>query len=177
MRFSLATLVLLVLWIGALMAVWVRREPWICVVENEARLNQNLTRIAPDSLRYSYLEPSSILIGEPTTTEPVFLARLYPSKGPIRWGFTTDDEYIAVYFNTNRAGVPFVSIYHRRFPEWWWGHFYRPEVWLAIALSGLLIWRAIKSRRDTRAEDPSLYQPGAKPQVDCLKVQRAESPI
>jgi hypothetical protein len=33
MRFSLATLVLLVLWIGSLMLIWERRETWIIDIE------------------------------------------------------------------------------------------------------------------------------------------------
>ena len=49
----------------------------------------------------------------------------------------------------------FIATYRRRFPEWWWGHFYRPEVWLFITLSGILIWRFVMARkrsgRDARA--------------------------
>lgn len=37
-----------------------------------------------------------------------------------------------------------LSIYSRRFPEWWWGHFCRIEVWAAAALSLLLLWRFIR---------------------------------
>ena len=35
MRFSLATLVLMVLWAGAVMCVWMRREPWVLASLND----------------------------------------------------------------------------------------------------------------------------------------------
>jgi len=38
-------------------------------------------------------------------------------------------------------------IYRRRFPEWWWGHFYRPEVWTSITLCVALLVRALRFRR------------------------------
>jgi WD40 repeat protein len=31
-----------------------------------------------------------------------------------------------------------LQLWRRRRPEWWWGHFYRPEVWVAFVLG--LIW-------------------------------------
>ncbi len=33
-----------------------------------------------------------------------------------------------------------LHLFRRRFPEWWWGHFYRPEVWAAIVLGGAWLW-------------------------------------
>jgi hypothetical protein len=45
-------------------------------------------------------------------------------------------------------------LWDRRFPEWWWGHFYRPEVWLAIVLSGLLLWRSTKALNLGEARKP-----------------------
>jgi hypothetical protein len=34
-----------------------------------------------------------------------------------------------------------IVVFSRRFPEWWWGHFYRVETWLAIVLGMVLAWR------------------------------------
>jgi len=34
-----------------------------------------------------------------------------------------------------------IVVFSRRFPEWWWGHFYRVETWLAIVLGFMLLWR------------------------------------
>lgn len=31
-------------------------------------------------------------------------------------------------------------VYRRRFPELWWGHLYRPEVWVAFVLSLIWLW-------------------------------------
>lgn len=41
----------------------------------------------------------------------------------------------------------FIATYKRRFPEYWWGHAFRPEVWSFLALSALLIHRFLKHRR------------------------------
>ena len=35
------------------------------------------------------------------------------------------------------------EVYHRLYPEWWWGHFFRPEVWLALIFGSLSAWRVI----------------------------------
>ena len=47
-----------------------------------------------------------------------------------------------------RKGI--VRIRERRFPEWWWGHLLRPEVWVLIVCAGLCalqIIRFIRTRR------------------------------
>jgi len=59
--------------------------------------------------------------------------------------FVDNDTFEGFAYNTELQFC--LQTFHRRFPEWWWGHFYRPEVWLAIGLSVLLIWRAARSRR------------------------------
>jgi WD40 repeat protein len=33
-----------------------------------------------------------------------------------------------------------MRIWRRRRPEWWWGHFYRPEVWAAVVFGLLWLW-------------------------------------
>jgi WD40 repeat protein len=38
-----------------------------------------------------------------------------------------------------RRGV--LAVWQRRFPEWWWGHLYRPEVWLTGVVGLLWLWR------------------------------------
>ncbi len=38
------------------------------------------------------------------------------------------------------------SVFRRRFPEWWWGHLYRPEVWLLPLWLGLIVWSIRKDR-------------------------------
>jgi len=40
----------------------------------------------------------------------------------------------------NAANRP-PELWCRRHPEWWWGHFYRPEVWVAFVFGALCLWR------------------------------------
>ena len=37
--------------------------------------------------------------------------------------------------------------WRRRRPEWWWGHFYRPEVWVAFVLGVIWLWSVVKYLR------------------------------
>jgi WD40 repeat protein len=39
------------------------------------------------------------------------------------------------------------DVYRRRFPEWWWGHFYRPEVWAAMVLGAAWLWSVARWAR------------------------------
>lgn len=41
---------------------------------------------------------------------------------------------------------------YRRHPEWWWGHFQRPEVWVAIFLGSLLVWHIYRNLSTIRTE-------------------------
>jgi hypothetical protein len=45
-----------------------------------------------------------------------------------------------------------VRIRERRFPEWWWGHLLRPEVWVLIVCAGLCAWRIVTHIKRTRRE-------------------------
>jgi WD40 repeat protein len=47
--------------------------------------------------------------------------------------FTPSGEFII-------CGSKNTNVLRRRHPEWWWGHFVRPEVWIA-AISGILLFR------------------------------------
>ncbi|HYF50243.1 MAG TPA: hypothetical protein VEJ63_12610 [Planctomycetota bacterium] len=66
--------------------------------------------------------------------------------------FVDDDTVVVLVYDEDREGKVEhkFRIWRRRFPEWWWGHFYRPEVWLAIILGGLLVWRGIRAVRQRR---------------------------
>jgi len=66
--------------------------------------------------------------------------------------FLTDDRINVVteMSDNDFSSWQFVE-YHRRFPEWWWGHFYRPEVWLAIIFGVLWFWRVTKWFQEQRA--------------------------
>lgn len=38
-------------------------------------------------------------------------------------------------------------VYRRRHPEWWWGHLYRPEVWVAFVLGVIWLWSVARYLR------------------------------
>ena len=40
-----------------------------------------------------------------------------------------------------------IRVWRRRRPEWWWGHFYRAEVWATLLLSIALAWSLKRDRR------------------------------
>ena len=60
---------------------------------------------------------------------------------------------VSAAYHAARSRVEWVLVFRRRHPEWWWGHFYRPEVWLCIVLGTLWLWRVarwLRSRRRTQ---------------------------
>jgi hypothetical protein len=147
MRFSLITLVLLVIWTGVLMAVWMWRVPWVLsdVARGDDDYEQQISFSTPDGLReiffcnFTYVTNGEVELfrfpkGKYTYLIPVHLA--------------DNDTLVFRGYTSKTVKPPYDLVtFHRRFPEWWWGHFYRPEVWLAIALSGVLIWRGVRARR------------------------------
>jgi len=94
--------------------------------------------------------------------------RFHVYKGVTRWEMTIadrDDADLFVFPGSNRANgfadddtiIGFYGdwldekiepddcyeVWHRRHPEWWWGHFYRPEVWSAIIFGSLWLWGVV----------------------------------
>ncbi|MBI3829623.1 MAG: hypothetical protein HY291_08910 [Planctomycetes bacterium] len=67
-------------------------------------------------------------------------------------GFEDDDTLLFAcgVLRNGRLTNPKIIVLHRRFPEWWWGHFYRPEVWLTIIFGSLWLWRVIRWFRERR---------------------------
>jgi hypothetical protein len=159
MRFSLAMLILVVLWIGAAGAVWFEREPWrqVPMYFVLADSYQPMPRLDKANQRevFNSIQPSTI---EFATDNPfrVLTSIHYTTNGASSWidvGFVDSDTILGVESHvlgcTEFKYSPL--LFHRRFPEWWWGHFYRPEVWLFIGLSGALLWRFARWRRKSAA--------------------------
>ncbi|MBI3832250.1 MAG: hypothetical protein HY291_22195 [Planctomycetes bacterium] len=57
-----------------------------------------------------------------------------------------DNDHIQLKYKTLDQDY-YLAEYYRRHPEWWWGHFCRPEVWVAIMLGALWLWRVIRAVR------------------------------
>lgn len=155
-RYSLLTLVVVTLWVALAMLVWTRWEPW--VLEAEVVVSDELPGQWISRFR-QYEEGSAELRTSPDGTRYIYAPEYADSEGP--WieiwdirnrslctllvrehyvlGFGTDDH---ILFG---RGGGFLDnsqyrwrVYARRHPEWWWGHFYRVEVWVLIAMTFLV---------------------------------------
>jgi hypothetical protein len=54
-----------------------------------------------------------------------------------------DNNMIEILMRKNDGKLS-IRRYKRTHPEWWWGHFYRPEVWAFLFFCTLLLWRLIR---------------------------------
>jgi len=60
--------------------------------------------------------------------------------------FADYDNCIIVKGGDNR-----VHVIRRCFPEWWWGHLCRPEVWAAVVIGAAWLWTVVRWIRRRRA--------------------------
>ena len=154
-------MVLVTLWIGALMAVVIRWEPWVFQGESTASsVDYRWIEVpAPDGLRECVADTNT----GPwkwSIVDAKSKARLatIPATAVMAVNFLNDDnlefrEY--QYLETDVVPIRMHERriqFRRRFPEWWWGHFYRPEVWCALVLTALLGWRFIGRNRQLTAD-------------------------
>lgn len=168
MRFSLITLLLISIWCGAALGVWFRREAWVfqrfeileaptTVTEGRElikipRTDEKL--IAPDQIRYlRVLNPfdlSKFWIGDVHSHQAIYE---HVCGDEVSWPssneFKSNDIIILKGFDS--SGSFGLAHYRRRFPEWWWGHFYRPEVWAFGIMTLALFYRAVRTWRKRRA--------------------------
>ena len=154
MRYSLMTLLLTSLFIGSLMACWMLRGSWklervfgpqktdIFEVRRKffpPRFDfSRKTNVSPDGQRYievSNEDRANLMYEGPPVNglprQPVLFK--FPEGGFI---FLDNDS--ALIINSNFA------FWRRRYPEWWWGHFFRPEVWSAIVFGGMLVFNVVR---------------------------------
>lgn len=68
------------------------------------------------------------------------------NPGPLV-AFLSDDVLVC----SDPFNVDNNRLFHRRHPEWWWGHFYRPEVWASIALIFSLVIHLVRARKQRNA--------------------------
>jgi hypothetical protein len=155
MRFSLSTLLIIVFWLAAILLAWLWREPWVFDKKIQ-EVPRFVNPIAPDGLRtvtWGTFELSILEGVDYSDNKPVLWSFAPNRRFKGRWivprGFVDDDAVVCDSFiagSPSRENVEFLQ-FRRRFPEWWWGHFYRPEVWLAITLSAVLLVRASRAIR------------------------------
>jgi hypothetical protein len=159
MRFSLASLLLVILWVAVGLGVWLRPEPWQKFTDSASRAEANIFRDA-DTVEFS------ATVRRISETDHDYhldnlqgpgLAGLMELTGfleslPLRvgesanyYGFKTSDCVAIQKLDKERERE--FHIFRRRYPREWWGHFYRPEVWAFAVLTVVLIVRAVRSRR------------------------------
>jgi len=62
-------------------------------------------------------------------------------------------------------------VWCRRRPEQWWGHFYRPEVWLTIIFGTLWLWRVVQWVKERRRPASA---PGGPPEQSSGGSERSQ---
>jgi len=55
--------------------------------------------------------------------------------------YPADSEWCASKIRQHLNDDEVVTITHWRFPNFWWGHLYRPEVWMCALLTMILIFK------------------------------------
>jgi len=166
MRFSLATLLIVVIWLAMGMLVWFWREPWSRVPGTEIKPANSFGGqwdISPDGLRIAEWaggigSPGEEFVVRATELDRRNLNRVFQIvtasdvDGEIlRFGFL-DDETIGIAVRDKSDSHKFIK-YRRRFSEEWWGHLYRPEVWIFFCLTGVVAARATMEIRNRRRNE------------------------
>ncbi|HYG73592.1 MAG TPA: hypothetical protein VEK08_01065 [Planctomycetota bacterium] len=151
MRFSLSSLLLTLLWSCSAFTVLFLKEPWT-VIERSTPTNfiARGEGRTPDGTRYF----DGACVYDAKTHKPLWccLWSEYTSspmyKTSSLTGFFLDNETLEVALSANMGSTVIAVIRLKgRFPEQWWGHFCRPEVWVFGLLSVGLVIQARKRRQ------------------------------
>ena len=158
MRFSLLTLVLGVLTAGSVMGCWMQSGAWIkqstiqgmtwAEVKKKYFPTGVLGDDSPDGTRTVSDAEAPFIYNSQGDSFPIFA---FPERGE---AYFLDDDTVMVipWLSWTEERFDEYSLWHRRYPEWWWGHFYRPEVWSALVFGVLLVLNIFRERRVKRAE-------------------------
>jgi len=135
MRFSLATLFLIVLWLAALVTVVLTHSPWIKISQRKITTLEPMPEwvLSPDGQYYAGLGSPGVFVVPIKGQETSYLNDKHIWR-PIR--FLSNDELLLQSGGMNPEMLE--SIWRRRFSQEWWGHFCRPELWLFVATTAAL---------------------------------------
>lgn len=175
-QWTLLGQILFLLFVAFLLFTIVRSKPWIKVGTIKWKYEEKYellgggnyidwVKVSPDRTRELVEIPSLKYGGNVTRIIDFRTKKLL---------FTLDEgEYDSAFLSDNSCITyswefedPIKSyLFERRYPEWWWGHFYRPEVWATIIFGSLWLWRVVvwfRERRRVRvaAPSPDKDQPG-----------------
>jgi len=139
-NFSLLGLLAFVFFFELTRTVFVKSTPWrkVEILEGAAYAEGKRFSSASDGRFFDYT-PYYVLICTYHGDKVQLLAEI-PANVLQAW-FTdsTGTECILQMDCKERTGI----LYRRFYPEWWWGHFCRHEVWLAIIFGSLWLWRVV----------------------------------
>lgn len=162
-RWSLRTQVLTVSLIGILPLVWLRWEPWVLEKDKTDFTPHNAVKDSfnsPDGTRRLVLDVSKLRIKDiryPEAAGPILFELNIPGMRFGHAAFKDNNTIVADVHEYLGGGMGSANIgvhYRRRFPEWWWGQLYRPEVWLFLLVLGLMLLPTRKDRINEGAEKP-----------------------
>jgi hypothetical protein len=152
-QIHLNTAIVMMFVAGYGMLLWHFRSPWR---ETGEIIYKNTLGVpwSPDGTRWvrHYTSKRIEILASGSTTEILCIVDL-PFKVDSEPGFIDNDTiHDAIDGKSNNSGqIPF-CVLKRRFPEWWWGHFYRPEVWVGVVIA--MVWIAITFVRRREARKP-----------------------
>lgn len=165
MRFGMRSLFFGVFFAASLMAVWTLRHPW-----EISRVQSDLSYIrpdfwfgsawarfvSPDHTRYFdahdggtaiYRFEVNSQISERTFEESQLVWDFSWAKDNPGWpiGFIDDNTFVFDRFGPESEELSSSKyvVWRRRFPEWWWGHLYRPEIWISGLLGLTWLWLVV----------------------------------
>lgn len=150
MKRLLAAGLLGVIFFTALFASWKRRQPYEKRGEFLLRDAEKYGVRIQDSIVSTsdgrQVKPDELDARPVTVVDAAGRELIELPQVPFAWNarFVDDDSIIFLRFDeTDRVEV---HLFRRRFPENWWGHLYRVEVWVAIVAGMMLVGIAVRER-------------------------------
>jgi len=152
-QFTTRTLLLWLFWFGTGMSVWSLRQPW-SESGDTLPASTPITQQSPDGQRIAvvvhYLNKfprATIMRQEHSSNTDLYEVPFLVASAEIQFGFVDDDRVLLIEPDGKTT-----HLYKRRFPDtWmgnWWGHLYRPELWIFVAFSLYMCWRILKYLRN-----------------------------
>ncbi len=197
--FSLSTLVLVVILVSFALYLYLHQSPWApaggtlnekefeALYPNWFAEDVEVRLQSPDKTRQFSGGQHDWSIYDSSTKKSIFdfTIRDYGSEidfimgwaddsTPIHWacGFIDDNTCAMGFYPAKKSKSSVVRIWKRRFPEWWWGHFYRPEVWVAVVFAAFICMKvssAVRDRLRITPEGQSLNPNPQTPQPGTLE--------
>ena len=136
-KFSLRLCIWLVLLVSSVLGLVLDREPWVLGGKSDLVILLGKDSMkTPDGSRYLDWGNYDALIRDVNTHEVLSKCRFSSDDG-----FLDDDTVLQ--FKDNYE-------VHRRFPEWWWGIFYRPLFWIAVVVFVGTVFEFVSMRKRLR---------------------------